>query len=75
MNPAPNTLRVILQLLTTAPVGELHPDWTQRAQKLYESSAGDAEIHALFAEIYALPDEVASRFVKAVIDPRFTKDY
>lgn len=70
------TLLEILKMVSTAPEGQLRPDFTERARRLSESGDTTPEaVRSFFAEVAALTDADASSFVRALVDPRFTKEY
>ena len=67
-------LRPILTFIANAPLTQLHPDWIDKAKKLLINGSNE-EIHSFFEDIYNLDDSNASRFVRAVVNPYYTKYY
>lgn len=66
----------VLKMVATAPEGQLRPDFTARARALSSSTVTTPEsVHAFFAEVWSLTDADASSFVRAMVDPKFTKEY
>jgi len=74
--PRTGTLFEVLRLVGTAPPTQLRPDMSARARRLHSSAATTPEeVHAFFSEVWLLTDTCASSFVRAMVDPRFTKGY
>lgn len=66
------TLFEILEMLKTAPIGQMNEHWLKRC---YEFTGTEEELMQLFEEIYDTNDLETSKFIRTMVDPQYTRGY
>lgn len=66
------TLFEILEILKTAPDGQMDEHWLNRC---HEFTGTEKELMQLFEEIYGTNDFETSKFVRSMVNPQYTRGY
>ena len=66
------TLFEILEMLKTAPDGQMDEHWLKRC---HEFTGTEEELMQLFEEIHNTNDFETSKFIRTMVDPQYTRGY
>ena len=62
----------ILEMLKTAPDGQIDEHWLKKCK---EFDGSEMELMTLFEDIYNTSDMETSKFVRSMVDPKYTRTY
>ncbi len=65
-------LFTILEMLKTAPIGQIDEHWLNKCKQF---DGDEEDLIKLFEEIYNTNDLETSSFIRSMVNPKYTRDY